>query len=194
VDGIIDFLHNSSREWFFYIAIAGSAIFVLQMAMTFIGVGGDNFDTDVSTDFDSSDIDMTGGGDLSLVSFFSLRAIIGFLTFFGWAGFFWGNTVGGFILSVGCGMLMAVLTTLVVWFFVKMQQSGNLSQEDFIGKAGTVYLSIPGGDDSGLVTVQFPNCTRQIKAIAADEIAAGKPVKVMEVIGNDLFRVEKFSK
>lgn len=194
METITNFLENYSREWFFYLAIAGSAIFVLQMIMTFIGVGGDNFDTDVSADFDSSDIDMTGGGDLSLVSFFSLRAIIGFLTFFGWAGFFWGNTLGGFLLSICCGLLMAVLTTLVVWFFVKMQQSGNLGSDDFIGKTGAVYLSIPGGDGSGLVTVQFPSCTRQIKAIAGEEIPAGKPVKVIELVGSDLFRVEKLSR
>ncbi|MPN42329.1 hypothetical protein SDC9_189886 [bioreactor metagenome] len=89
---------------------------------------------------------------------------------------------------------MAVLTTLVVWFFVKMQQSGNLKGDDFIGKTGAVYLSIPGGDGSGLVTVQFPSCTRQIKAIAEEEIPAGRPVKVVELIGSDLFRVEKLSK
>ena len=187
MDAFADLLANS-REFYFYLAIGGSVIFVFQLVLILIGIGGDDFD--VVSDADSSDLDLSGGGDLTLVSFFSIRSLIAFVTFFGWAGFFWGHTIAGFLISIFCGLVMMVLTTLTVWLFIRMQKSGNVNNEDFLGQVGSVYLTIKA-DETGLVTVRLPDCTRQIRALADEELKAGTTVKVVDILGGDLFKVEK---
>ncbi len=181
----------NSREFYFYLALGGSAVFIIQLFLILTGMGGDDLDAD---NFDPSNVDMTGGGDLSLVSFFSLRGLVAFVTFFGWAGYFWGHNVTGLAISLLCGVGMMAMTTLIVWFFLRMQQSGNIGDAEFVDKTGVVYLGIPGGDAaSGVVTVQLPNCTRQIKAFAAEPLSSGTPVRVVGVVGTDYFRVEKIN-
>ena len=87
---------------------------------------------------------------------------------------------------------MMVLTTLAVYFFFKMQHSGTISDEEFVGQSGTVYISIPGGsENSGMITVNMPNCTRQLKAFADEPIPSGAHVKVVKAVGESYFKVEK---
>ena len=187
MSALADFLANS-REFYFYLAIGGSVIFIFQLVLILIGIGGDDFD--VVTDSNSSELDLAGGGDLTLVSFFSIRSLIAFITFFGWAGFFWGGTITGFIISIFCGLVMMVLTTLTVWLFIRMQKSGNIKDEDYLGQIGSVYITIAAGE-SGTVTVRLADCTRQIRAMADEELKAGVAVKVVDILGGDLFKVEK---
>ncbi len=181
---------SDSREFYFYLALGGSAVFVLQVILMLIGIGGAE---DADSTFDPSDVDLGGPGELSFVSFFSLRSIVAFLAFFGWAGFFWGGMgIGGLVIAVFCGLVMMVLTTLIVWLFIRMQQSGNLETADFIGQTGSVYLGIPAGRmPGGMVTVRFAGCTRQVKAIADAALSSGTPVKVVEAVGHDCYVVEK---
>ena len=189
MEAVNNFLANSS-EFYLYLGIGGSVIFIIQFIMIMIGMGDNPFD--VSGDVDADAIDLAGGGDLTLVSFFSIRSLVAFLTFFGWGGYFWGQTVNGFILALLCGIAMMVLTTLAVYFFFKMQHSGTISDEEFVGQSGTVYISIPGGsENSGMITVNMPNCTRQLKAFADEPIPSGAHVKVVKAVGESYFKVEK---
>ncbi len=185
--GALDSFFANSVEFCFYLGIGGSVIFLVMLVMLMTGLGGDDFD---SGDFDPANVDMGGDGALSLVSFFSIRSLVAFLTFFGWAGYFWGGTLGGFIIAVICGLVMMTLTTLTVYFFIKMQQSGNIEPPEFIGKTGTVYLSIPA-DGIGTVTAILNGCTRQIRATAAEALPQGAQVKIVAVVSPDCFKVEK---
>jgi membrane protein implicated in regulation of membrane protease activity len=188
INAIGNFLAES-RNFYFYLALAGSVMFVVQLLLMLFG-GAADADADAA-DFEAADIDLADSSGISLVSFFSLRSMLAFVTFFGWAGFFWGGSGWlGFAVSFGCGLLMMVLTTLLVWFFFKMQQSGNIAEEDFIGRDGKVYVSIPA-DGAGSVTVKFENCTRTVRAVADSPIAAGTIVKVVSSAGFDTYKVEK---
>ena len=123
---------------------------------------------------------------------FQILIILFFITFFGWAGFFWGGTGWpGFFAALGCGALMMLLTALVLWFLLQMQQSGNLVAEDMVGRSGTVYLGIGAGRRvRGTVTVQLPHCTRQIAAVADEDLDCGTPVVVKAALEEGLFLVE----
>lgn len=189
LDSIGEFLAGS-RSFYFYLALGGSVLFAIQLVMMLAGLGAETPDTG---DFDASDVDMGGAGELSLVSFFSLRSLLAFVTFFGWAGFFWGGSGWtGFLIAILCGIFMMTLTTLLVWLFMKMQQSGNISEADFVGREGSVYITIPEGG-KGTVTVRFSNCTRAVRAVADRELLRGTVVRVVELIGADTYKVEPIS-
>ena len=182
-------------KMYFAFAILGSCVLAFQLLLMFLGLGGEHdFDchTDVDADLDVGDHTDTG---LSDFKFFSLRTIVAFITFFGWGGVSaWHSGMRGvmcLLIALICGGLMMICTALLVFFMLKMQQSGNISSQDLIGCTGTVYLRIPGGEDIGKVTVEVNGTTREIKAIADYEISRNETVKVLEELGVNKYKVVK---
>ncbi|WP_176014336.1 hypothetical protein [Victivallis sp. Marseille-Q1083] len=185
-------LLSGAHSFYLFLAVVGTAIFAIQFIMSLVGLhGGDDLSLDAP---DSVDInpDAATAGDLANLNFFSMKSIVAFITFFGWGGVFWGDKGwSGLLLAFICGSLMLVLTSLVIYLMLKLQQSGNIDNRQFLGCNGIVYLTIPGGSESGKVTVALPNCTRQIKALADELLPTGTPVKIQEIIGGDCFRVSR---
>lgn len=182
-----NFLANSSGIYL-TIAILGSVIFLIQSLLSFTGMGDHHdLDTEVLTGQDSMD-----AGAWDSFHLFTFRGIIAFLTFFGWSGYFWGDMGWlGFLIAVVCGVIMMFLTALMIYYLLKLQHSGTLETSDMIGKTGVVYLRIPANRDGyGQVTVSLDNRTRTINAMAENELKSGTPVKITEIINNDLFIVE----
>lgn len=178
LSGVGDFL-SGAESIYLFIAVAGSVIFILQFIMSMAGI---HADTD-GADFSVEAHDMQ---DIAGLNFFSLKAIVAFITFFGWGGYFFGHLGwGGLGIAFGCGFMMMFLTALVISLLLKMQQSGNITTADLIGKCGTVYLTIPAGRaPGGIVTASLPGCTRQIDARADDELKTGTAVVIREDLGN----------
>lgn len=176
LSGIGDFLSGAGNIYLF-IAVTGTVIFTLQFIMSMIGIHSDTDGADFSVE--AHDVQ-----DIAGLNFFSLKAIVSFIAFFGWGGYFFGHLGwGGLGIAFGCGFLMMFLSALVISLLLKMQQSGNITAADLIGKRGTVYLSIPAGRaPGGMVTVSLPGCTRQIGARSDDELKTGTAI----VIGEDL--------
>ena len=83
------------------------------------------------------------------------------------------------------------LTAFAIWGMMKLQHSGNVKANDFVGKTGTVYMKIPGGGAYGKITIVAGGATHEVAAVAEEEIAKGTPVRVVEVIEQSLYRVEK---
>ncbi len=167
--------------FYLFLAIAGSTIFVIQFIMTVAGL--DHMDADTSSEV----------GEIAAVNFFSLKSIVSFVTFFGWGGYFWGDRGwSGLLIAFICGFIMMFLTTMVIYLLLKMQHSGNISDSDYLNAHGTVYLSIPSGRaPGGRVTVKLPGCTREITAVADEEIASGTAVVVRELLPNGEFLVSQ---
>lgn len=200
VDSVREFLSNST-DFYFYLAVVSTVIFVVQFCFAMIG-GLDNdidcdhdidFDHDMDTDAsDISDTDYSGIADINL---FSIKSIIAFLMFFGWAGFFWGDKgYLGLGIALACGFTMMFLTSLVIFLLLKMQQSGNIKSGDLVGRVASVYLRIPGGrSGTGKITVKLDSCSREKKAIADEEINRGTAVLIKEHIQGDCYLVEKYS-
>lgn len=185
LSGIGDFLSGAENIYLF-IAVAGSVIFILQFIMSMAGIHSDTDGADFSVE--AHDVQ-----DIAGLNFFSLKAIVAFITFFGWGGYFFGHLGwGGLGIAFGCGVLMMFLTALVVSLLLKMQQSGNINTADLIGRHGTVYLTVPADRaPGGIVTVKLPGCTRQIDARADDELKTGTAVVIREDLGNGSVLVAK---
>lgn len=137
--GIGEFLAGAGNLYLF-IAVTGSVIFALQFIMTVAGIH-----SDVELDGAGFDVDSHDISDIQGLNFFSLKAIVAFVTFFGWGGYFYGHLGWtGLAIAFGCGLIMMFLTALVVSLLLKMQQSGNITPAELVGQRGTVYLTVPG--------------------------------------------------
>ena len=87
---------------------------------------------------------------------------------------------------------MMFLTTLVLSLLLKMQQSGNLKEEDFVGRKAKVYLSIPANRaPGGKITAYLPECTRQVIARSDEAIGVNEDVVIIEALGGGEFLVKK---
>lgn len=188
LSGIGDFLSGAENIYLF-IAVAGSVIFIVQFIMSMAGIHADTDGADLA-DFSVDAHDMQ---DIAGLNFFSLKAIVAFITFFGWGGYFFGHLGwGGLGIAFGCGFMMMFLTALVISLLLKMQQSGNINTADLVGRHGTVYLTVPAGRaPGGMVTVSLPGCTRQVGARADDELKTGTAVVISEDLGDGSVLVAK---
>lgn len=185
--GIGEFLAGAGNLYLF-IAVTGFVIFALQFIMTVAGIH-----SDVELDGAGFDVDSHDISDIQGLNFFSLKAIVAFVTFFGWGGYFYGHLGWtGLAIAFGCGLIMMFLTALVVSLLLKMQQSGNITPAELVGQRGTVYLTVPAGRaPGGMVTVTLPGCTRQVSARADNELKTGTAVVISENLGGGSFLVVK---
>lgn len=192
MEQIGSFLANANG-FYLTLAIIGSIIFVIQAILTISGLGDSHdFDADISVGNESMDY-LDGWDGLHV---FTFRGIVAFITFFGWAGYFWGGKGWiGLGIAVFAGVLMMFLTGLVIWGLMKLQHSGNIRSESLVNQHGVVYLSIPGGrTGKGQVTVSLPKCTRTVSAVSETALKTGTPVKVTELLDGDIFIVEPLTK
>ncbi len=184
LQNIGDFLAASSHIYLF-IAIVGSTILVVQFVLSMVGLdAADTPDADFAVD--AHDL-----SDIHGLNFFSLKAIVAFVTFFGWGGYFWGHLGwSGLGIAFICGVIMMILTALVISLLLKMQQSGNITSAELVGMRGTVYLTVPEGRrPGGLVTVALPDRTRQVSARADLELKTGTDVMLERDLGGGVFLV-----
>jgi hypothetical protein len=181
---------NNTMYWYF--ALFASFIAVLQLILSLVFGGGDSdIDSDGHVDFgEHAD---TGFGDFKLIS---LRSIVSFFAFFGWGGVIsYENGIKGltaFFIAIAAGMAMMFITALMLYAIMKMQHSGNIKSEEYIGASGTVYLKIPGGRSKfGKVTAVVKGTQKEIVAIADEEIERGAPVKIVKLIDSRRYLVER---
>ena len=174
------------EKFYLFVAVAGTTVFVIQFLMTVAGLHGES---DIG-DFEVDAHDIT---DVQGVNFFSLKSIVAFVAFFGWGGVFWGHLGwGGFSIAFACGLIMMTLTALVLSLLLKMQQSGNLRDDDFVGKKAKVYLSIPANRaPGGKITAYLAECTRLVSARSDEAVEANEEVIILEALGGGEFLVRK---
>lgn len=192
--GIFDRIEEyliGARNVYWFLAIFGTCVFFIQILLSFLGFGSDSdMDVDGDGNFEFGEHSDTG---FSEFRFFSLRAVFAFITFFGWGGVLWGdNGWPGFIAALVCGLVMMFATAFVVFALIRLQHSGNISSSDIIGKSGTVYLSVPPGRiETGKVTVSVNNSTREIIAVADEELPTGTSVTVEKQVDARRYLVKK---
>ena len=98
-------------------------------------------------------------------------------------------TISAVLVVVGIGLV--VLVMLLFKWLNGMQQSGNISPKDYIGKSGSVYLSIPGNRaPGGRATVKLDACTREIDAISDEPIPTGRTITIVQSIGSNTYLVK----
>ncbi len=171
------------------LAILGTIFFGITCLLSLFGLGGiDNPDFDA----DGSVLDHADTGYLDF-KLFSLRSVLAFLTVFGWGGVIWGSKgIAGFFLARLCGFMAMLVTASILYCRVRRQYSGNVRAEDFNGKAGTVYLSIPGGSvEAGKIVVSIGGATHELQAVAEEPLPTGTPIVVVKSLDGKRFLVEK---
>lgn len=183
IESIGNYLANG-RNIYLFLAIFGSVIFILQFLLTLAGLHSGDTDLDSGFEVDANDM-----SDIIGINFFSLKSIIAFITFFGWGGYFFADRGwGGLAIALLAGIIMMTLTSLVLWLLLKMQQSGNIRNQDIVGKSGVVYLTLPAGrGPGGLVTVTLEDRTRQVSARSDEELKTGTEVIIESDLGGGQF-------
>ena len=174
------------------LAIVGSIFFGITCLLAILGVGG--VDEGMDIDADGVSLDHVDHGFLDF-NLFSIRSILAFLTVFGWGGVMWGHYgVWGFVGAFAAGVATMFLTALVIWALMKLQSSGTISNRQFLGLTGSVYLSIPGGrTEAGKITVRLKGATHELKAVADEAVPTGSAVVVEEQLADSLFLVRRKS-
>lgn len=204
---------------FWYIAIPFSLILVIQLIMTFVGMG--DGDTDVGMESDFADAGMDGAMDIDLdnldvqtesdftpfesdpsFNFFTVRNFIAFFTIFGWAGIAaWSEELSKgwtIVVAVVAGLIAMALNGTLFYFLSKMQdQGGGLRIQNALGQIGDIYIPVKGaGGSVGKIQVAIQGSVREMQAITKDEadLPTGTVVKVVGVVSNSILVVEKLNK
>lgn len=176
---------DGAQQFYWYIAIGASVIFIIQTIMTFIGADAD---TGVDADFDGN----LDGGD-SPFQLFSLRNLINFLLGFGWAGVSLYNLIPNKVI-LGIVALFVGIVFIAIFFFImralmKLSEDNSFKIEDTIGKTADVYLTIPAAKSGkGKIFISIKGSTHELPAITTSivEIKNGALVRIVGIEGDIL--------
>ena len=133
------------------------------------------------------------------VSLLTFRTLVAALTFFGLAGLAgtreWGDGPTTRLLALAAGAGAMVLVAALMRALSRMRAEGTVRMERAVGKAGTVYLPIPGRKSgTGKVMLNVQNRTVECQAVTAEnELPTGAPVVVVAVISPDTVEVAPVS-
>lgn len=163
-------------------AAAGGVVLSIQTLMLLLG--GDVADGEVDLD-----------GDSDGLSFFSIRTVAAFMTFFGLIGMYGQQAGWSAPLTVGCALGAGTGMMLVVaWLFSlqsKLHQEGNLQPASAVGASATVYLLIPAAHGGkGKITVALQGRTSEFAAVTAGpELPTGSDVTIVRMVNETTFEV-----
>ena len=181
------------------ITLSASLIFVIQTIMTFLGIGGQDFDTDVDGGFDSSFDDGAFDADPSM-SLLTFRNLVNFCLGFGWSAILLNERIKStgllIIVSVIVGVLLVAAVMWIFKWLSGMQQAGNIDvHKSAVGCEGKVYLTIPGGrEGEGKVQISINNAVREYDAVTdGDTIPTGRPIRVTDVINDYTLLVDELN-
>lgn len=173
---------------FWAIALLFSLLFLIQLIASFAGGDGDEA-------FGDAD-DYVAGDDGIGYQFFTIRNMIAFFTFFGWAGV--AGISGGLnkgltiVIAVVAGSVVVLLMAFLFRSMSKLKQSGTLQLKNAIGLVAETYLFIPASRGGfGKVHVKVQGSLHELQAITDDpeQIATGKLVKVTGIINDSVLLV-----
>ena len=183
---------DPSLRFYWGIAIFASIVVIIQMTMSFAGMGdidSGDADVDFSTDTDSLD----NAGSMHLLS---IRNIFYFLLGFGWAGVsLWSTISNAVILCISSVLIGCLFVAIFIFLFrqmMKLQSNGAFNINDAVGKVCDVYLRIPGQNEGlGQVQIRFNGSVQELDARTGGEpIPSGTKVRVLRVIDKKVLEVE----
>ena len=130
-------------------------------------------------------------GLFSGLKLLTLRGIVAFLAVCGWGGL-WLLRMGlhpipAVFLAIAMGFWAMLLMALFLKVALKLQSDGTMDLRNALGKAGTVYLTVPAGrSGAGKVTVLFQDQLRELSAVTdeAEHLPTGTEVVVVGISGS----------
>ena len=181
------------------VTLAATLIFIIQTVMTFLGADADgstDFDVDVDTSMDGSDLSNIDGG----ANLYTFRNFVNFFLGFGWTAIILQRSVKSTTVLVLVSVLVGVALVALVFYMFKwlysMQQSGNINvYKACVGCQGKCYLRIPAErQGQGKVQITIQGAVREYDAVTdGDEIKTGASVKVLEAIDGNTLLVEELN-
>ena len=180
------------------VTLSASLIFVIQTVMTFLGADADStdFDVDVDTSMDGSDLSNIEGGS----NLYTFRNLVNFFLGFGWSAILLQPSVKSTALLIVISVLVGIALVVAVMYLFKwlssMQQSGNINvYKSAVGCQGKCYLRIPAErSGEGKVQITIQGAVREYNAVTdGDEIKTGASVKVLEAVDANTLLVEELN-
>ena len=180
------------------VTLTATLIFVIQTVMTFLGADADgtDFDVDVDTSMDGSDLSNIEGGS----NLYTFRNLVNFFLGFGWSAILLQPSVKSTALLILVSVLVGVALVVAVMYLFKwlssMQQSGNINvYKSAVGCQGKCYLRIPAErSGEGKVQITIQGAVREYNAVTdGDEIKTGASVKVLEAVDANTLLVEELN-
>ena len=181
----------------FAMAFPASLILLIQTVMLVIGLGGDESSAadaagspEALDSADVHDVQSGDGGDEDGddgLHVFSIRGIVSFFAIGGWAGFAClSNSVPALVallVAFFAGAATMVALAKLIQVLMRLQESGNVSKKNAIGKMGNVYLRIPeAGKGMGKINIVVQEQLREFDAVSIDkEIPTGAVVRVVGI-------------
>jgi membrane protein implicated in regulation of membrane protease activity len=171
---------------FFFSALIGTVLFLVQLVLGLIGWGGDTSDIDFG---DPGGADGNVGHHSADTSFkvLSLQGLSAFIMMFGLVGLAMRNDNGlGPVPSVvgaaGAGTLATWVISRIFRLFNGLQSKGNLDMQKAVGAEGTVYLTIKK-DKPGKVQLIVSGRMLTLDAMTEDDktLKTGTTVTVIRV-------------
>lgn len=181
------------HHFFLYCAIGGGVLFVVHVALSFLG----GADGDIDIDFSGDSHSVHGSPDVAF-KVLSLQGLSAFFAMFGLVGLAMHHESGmGAVPSFAAAFIGGSLTTWVIARIFraarKLEGSGTLKLDKAVGARGTVYLRI-APDKPGKVTVSLGSRLVELDAVS-DGVTyeTGSQVEVLEVLADGSVRVTKAS-
>ncbi|MCL2797588.1 MAG: hypothetical protein FWD58_06005 [Firmicutes bacterium] len=185
------------QQVMFIFGIAMGAVLIIQILMMLFGLGHDTtFDHDGHFDHDGGDMFNHDGAAAFGMRMLSVRSIIAFLGVGSWVCFtllYYWPIWGAVLMAVAAGLAAAAAMAFALTAIQKLQNSGNVSMENALGKSGEVYLRIPGTrGGSGKIQVMVQERMREYDALTdADRLLkTGEKVKVTAIVDDNTVLVE----
>lgn len=188
------------EDFYSYCAVIAGTLLVGQLLLSLIGLGHhtDVHDLslgDVDVDLDATADGLDHGGEW-FVGMLSFRALVASLTVFGLVGLGTSqqfDPLNAFLIALACGGGVMYMVGWVMRTLYQMKSDGNIDIQQAVGKAGSVYLSIPGQKaGAGKVSLKVQGRAMEYRAMTTDEeLPSGTPVVVRSVISPGIVEVAK---
>lgn len=179
---------TAGLQFYWYVAIPVSVIFLLQTIMTFVGAdASDGLDADFDGDL--------GGSDTPF-QLFSFRNLIQFLLGFSWSGIAFYSLLGeGWLLytiSVLVGIAFVGVFFIIINQLLKLAEHNRFKISDTLHQSAEVYVPIPAGKSGkGKVQISIKGSIHELDAItSAERLETGAIVRIIGIDGQ-LLIVEK---
>ncbi len=214
---------NLFEKIYYCIALPFSAILVIQLILSIVGLGhhgdvsmGSSHSVDTPHDTASNDGVSHAGPQhhdtqreyareehesISTFKMFTLRGFIAFFAIAGWTGVALAKTTlpiwADIALSVAAGWAAMAIVAAIFSAMLRLQSDGTLRMGNTVGQYGTVYIRIPANrQGKGKVQLVVQEQLTELFAATADEapLSTGEKIKVLSVEGGNTLLVTKANK
>ncbi len=190
---------------FAYVAFPATLLMILQTLMLLFGLGhdgagGEGLEAEMDLDAGAGgdvdfDLDIIPNGEapdgpFAGLKLITLRGIVAFFAVAGWGGL-WLLRMGMYplfaaFLAIAMGFWAMLLMALFLKVTLKLQSDGTMDYHNALGKAGSVYLTIPAGrSGTGKVNLLLQDQWVELDAVTDEEerLLTGTEVVVVALSG-----------